>query len=154
VVNFMTDARAGVGEMKRVTRIGGVVAGAVWDYQGEMTMLRRFWDAATALDPGSQPRDERHMRFCEPDQLGGLWREVGLSDVGVGPVVVAVSYETFDDLWGPFEKGVGPAGAYAVSLTEDDRTALREEYRRRLGVGDGPFELTARAWVVTGRHLQ
>ena len=34
VVNFMTDAPAGVGEMGRVTRPGGVVGAAVWDYAG------------------------------------------------------------------------------------------------------------------------
>ncbi len=28
--------------------------------------------------------------------------------------------------------------------------ALRDRYRHHLGVGDGPFELTARAWAVAG----
>jgi SAM-dependent methyltransferase len=41
VMNFMTDAVAGVGEMCRVTRSGGMVASAVWDYAGQMTLLRR-----------------------------------------------------------------------------------------------------------------
>jgi SAM-dependent methyltransferase len=41
VVNFMSDAAAGVREMRRVTRPGGTVAAAVWDYAGEMTILRR-----------------------------------------------------------------------------------------------------------------
>ena len=53
VVNFMTDAHAGVREMRRVTRPGGTVTAAVWDYAGEMTLLRRFWDAAVALDPAA-----------------------------------------------------------------------------------------------------
>ncbi len=68
VVNFMRDAAAGVRVMARVTRSGGIVASCVWDYAGEMTLLRAFWDA----------------------------------------------------------------------------------YRRHLGVGDGPFDLTARAWAVAG----
>ena len=42
VVNFMRDPAAGVAEMRRVTRPGGTVAAAVWDYAGEMTLLRRF----------------------------------------------------------------------------------------------------------------
>jgi ubiquinone/menaquinone biosynthesis C-methylase UbiE len=46
VVNFMRDPEAGVREMARVTRPGGVVASCVWDYAGEMTLLRAFWDAA------------------------------------------------------------------------------------------------------------
>jgi ubiquinone/menaquinone biosynthesis C-methylase UbiE len=51
VVNFMDDAEAGVRELARVTRPGGVVASCVWDYAGEMTLLRAFWDAAREVDP-------------------------------------------------------------------------------------------------------
>ena len=55
VVNFMSDADAGVGEMRRVIRPGGTVAACTWDYSGGMTMLRTFWDAALALDPAKRP---------------------------------------------------------------------------------------------------
>src|SRR5215218_3639624 len=37
VVNFMTDAERGVGEMKRVVRPGGAVAACTWDYGDRMT---------------------------------------------------------------------------------------------------------------------
>ena len=152
VVNFMTDAHAGVREMRRVTRPGGTLAAAVWDYAGEMTLLRRFWDAAVALDPVAEANDEsRSMRFCTPEGLRDLWSAAGLTDVDVGPAVVTAAYDSFEDLWQPLEVGVGPAGAYTVSLSRDRRMALKHEVRRSLGVGDEPFELTARAWVVTGR---
>ena len=58
VVNFMSDPLAGVRAMRRVTRPGGTVVAAVWDYAGEMTLLRRFWDAAISLDPDAADRDE------------------------------------------------------------------------------------------------
>lgn len=151
VVNFMNDAHAGVGEMRRVTRLGGRVAGAVWDYGGEMTLLRKFWDAASFVNPSGAVHDERQMRYHTPDALESLWTQVGLVGVIVGPAVVTASYEGFDDLWQPLEAGVGPAGAYAAGLEDDQRTLLRDDLRRRLEVGDDPFELTARAWVVTGR---
>ena len=51
VVNFMTDAERGVGEMKRVVKPGGTVAACTWDYAGEMTMLRAYWDAAREVAP-------------------------------------------------------------------------------------------------------
>jgi SAM-dependent methyltransferase len=50
VVNFMQDPARGVREMARATRPGGVVASCVWDYAGEMTLLRAFWDAALKVD--------------------------------------------------------------------------------------------------------
>src|SRR4029079_7836322 len=116
VVNFMSDAPAGVREMRRVTRAGGTVAAAVWDYAGEMTLLRRFWDAAVALDPAASERDEgRSMPYCTEDALAGLWSAAGLADVHVAGVVVEAAYEGFEDLWAPLETGVGPSGAYVAA---------------------------------------
>ena len=151
VVHFMTDAPAGVEEMKRVTKPGGALAAATWDYKKQMLLLRNFWDAAIAVDGGAAAVEQRNPPYCTPEELGGLWRGAGLLDVEVGAAVVSASYDNFEDLWAPFEVGVGPGGAYTVSLTDDGRAALKTEFQRRLGVGDEPFELTARAWVATGR---
>jgi SAM-dependent methyltransferase len=152
VVNFMADAPAGVREMRRVTRSGGVVAAAVWDYAGEMTLLRRFWDAAVALDPSAAESDEgRSMRYCEPGSLQGLWEDAGLDEVEVGQAVVSAPYESFADLWAPLETGVGPSGAYVAVLEPSDRAALAREVYDRLGAPAAGFRLTARAWTVTGR---
>ena len=41
---------------------GGVIAGYVWDYADGMQLLRRFWDAAGALDPDAHALDEA-VRF-------------------------------------------------------------------------------------------
>jgi SAM-dependent methyltransferase len=151
-VNFLADAPAGVREMRRVARPGGTVAAAVWDYAGEMTLLRRFWDAAVALDPSAAALDEgRSMRFCAPDELETLWASAGLSEVGVSPAVVSAGYEGFDDLWEPLELGVGPSGAYVAALPSERRSALKAELRKRLDTGAEPFSLSARAWLVTGR---
>jgi len=154
VVNFMADATQGVAELRRVTRPGGTVAAAVWDYGGEMTLLRRFWDAAVALDPAAAELDEgRSMRYCTEPELAALWSAAGLGEVRVRAAVVDAGYDGFDDLWRPLESGVAPSGAYVAQLARPEREALAAELRSRLGVGDGdaPFRLTARAWIATGR---
>jgi ubiquinone/menaquinone biosynthesis C-methylase UbiE len=153
VVNFMSDPEAGVAEMRRVTRPGGAVAACVWDYPGEMTLLRAFWEAATELDPdGVRDVDERtRMPFGRRGELQELWRRVGFEEVDDGEITVAADYESFDDLWEPFTKGVGPAGRYAASLDPEQQEALKEAYRRRLSVPDGGFQLSARAWFAVGR---
>jgi len=151
VVNFMRDPERGVAEMRRVARHGGIVAGAVWDYRGRMTVLRTFWEAAAAIDErGAEARDERtRMRFGNPEEILELWQGTGL-DVRGGEIVVSASYEDFDDLWDPFLAAVGPAGDFVVSLEPEAQEALREEYRQRLGAPEGPFELEARAWYAVG----
>ena len=53
VLNFVPEPLRAVLEMRRVARAGGVVAAYVWDYPGEMWMMRHFWDVATALDPAA-----------------------------------------------------------------------------------------------------
>jgi SAM-dependent methyltransferase len=152
VVNFMSDPEGGVREMTRVTRRGGVVASCVWDYAGEMTLLRAFWDAAREVEPerAALADEGTLMRWCGEGELAELWRRVGLLEVRAGELVVRTAYAGFEDLWAPFPTGVGPAGAFCASLGDDARAKLRDAYRRRLGVGDAPFELTARAWAAAG----
>jgi SAM-dependent methyltransferase len=147
VVNFMSDPEAGVGEMRRVAR--RAVTSCVWDYAGEMTMLRAFWDAALELDPDA-PDEGQTMRYCSPDELVALWTQVGLREVGTRPLVVEATYDGFDDYWSPFPAGIAPSGAYCASLDADAQAALREACFRRLGSPTGPFTLTARAWFVRG----
>jgi SAM-dependent methyltransferase len=149
VVNFMTDAEAGVSAMRAAARAGGTVTSCVWDYADRMTMLRAFWDAALEL-AADAPDEGRTMRYCSPAELRSLWEGVGLGAVETGELVVEAEYEDFDDLWAPFPAGVGPAGAYVAALPPDAQLALREEYRRGLGSPSGALTLSARAWFVRG----
>jgi SAM-dependent methyltransferase len=152
VVNFMDDPEAGVHEMCRVTRPGGAVVACVWDYAGEMTLLRTFWQVAAEVDPArAAATDEAAIfRGFDPDGLMRLWRSAGLEGVRTGPLVVRASYTDFEDLWSPLPAGVGPAGAFCTALDRERRAALHDALRRALDVPEGPFELTARAWAVTG----
>jgi len=153
VVNFMRDSEAGVREAARVTRPGGIVAACVWDYRSGMTLLRAFWDAAREVDPkrGAAADEGVVMRWCAEGELAELWGAAGLESVRVGSLVASARYANFEDLWSPLPTGVGPAGAFCESLEEDDRAALHDGFHARLGVGDSPFTLTARAWSVVGR---
>lgn len=151
VVNFMSDPLQGVREMRRVAKAGGTVAACVWDYAGEMMLLRSFWDAAVALDPAARSVDEGvSMRNCDPDSLRSLWEEAGLDAIESDELRPSVHYTDFDELWQPFAAGVAPSGAYTVSLDAARQGALRDELFRRLGSPGADFTLTARAWAVVG----
>jgi len=152
VVNFMSDAEAGVREMARVAKPGRTVAACVWDYGDGMTSIRTFWEAAAEVEPerGAAADESLTMRWCREGELVELWNSTGLKDVHSGALTARASYDGFEDLWAPLPTGIAPAGAFTASLDADGQAALHDAYKRLLGVGDGPFELTARAWAVAG----
>jgi SAM-dependent methyltransferase len=156
VLNFLPEPERGMAEMVRVTRAGGTVAAYVWDYAGEMQLMRRFWDAAAALDPAAVELDEgRRFPLCRPEALEALGEGAGLRDVVVRAIDVATVFRDFHDYWSPFLGGQGPAPDYAMSLPEERRTALRERIQASLPVAaDGSISLIARAWAVRGSVAQ
>ena len=153
VLNFVPQPERAVAEMARVTRPGGIVATYLWDYAGEMQLMRHFWDAAAALDPAAEPLDEgRRFPLCRPEPLERLFTGAGLQDVAVRAIDVPTVFRDFDDYWSPFLGGQGPAPAYAMSLPEPSRAALRDHLRATLpAAADGSIPLIARAWAARGR---
>jgi SAM-dependent methyltransferase len=155
VVQVLDDAPRAAREMLRVAVPGGLVAACVWDFRTGMPLLGSYWGAAIAVDPEGARRagaDDANP-WCTPEGLRRLWREAGIEEVETVELSASAEYEGFDDAWWSFEAGVGSSGAYCRSLDESQRGSLREEFRRRLGVSEGPFRLTARAWAVRGRAV-
>ena len=152
VLNFIPEVDVALLDMRRAARREGVVAGYVWDYAGEMQLLRTFWDAATALDPSAATLDEG-VRFplCRPEALEAAFTEAGLGDVEVAGIEVPTLFGDFDDYWNPFLSGVGPAPGYVASLDDEARARLRDRLAETLPrEPDGTIELIARAWAVRG----
>ena len=153
VLNFVPDSAAAAAEMRRVTRPGGVAAACVWDYGGEMHMLRRFWEAANVVDPTAASRHEARMHLAGAGELATLWRQAGFEDVLEAGLTIPLRFASFADYWEPFLAGVGPSGAYAASLGDEARAALEARLRADLWSDrpEEPRELPARAWAVVGR---
>lgn len=151
VLNFVPEPERAAAEMARVAASGGTVAAYVWDYAGEMQLMRYFWDAAAELDPAARELDEG-LRFRL--SLEALWRDAGLTAVEARAIDVPTVFEDFDDYWSPFLGGQGPAPAYVAALDDDRRTALRERLRSSLPVeADGTIRLLARALAARGKAL-
>ncbi|MDQ3927196.1 MAG: SAM-dependent methyltransferase, partial [Actinomycetota bacterium] len=115
-------------------------------------LMRHFWDAAGALDPKAKELDEgRRFWLCRPEPLGRLFLNARLEDVEVRAIEVPTYLRDFDDYWSPFLGGQGPAPSYAMSLSEERRSELRQRIRAGLpGDAAGGIPLSARAWAVRG----
>ncbi len=146
VVHFMPDPVAGLAEMRRVTREGGVVAACVWDFAGRRSPLSLFWRVASETDPGLV--DESERAGTREGDLERLFGEAGLGDVVGAALEVSMEHAGFDEWWQPYTAGVGPAGEYLARADADRRDHIRERCRAELP--DGPFTVTAVAWAARG----
>jgi SAM-dependent methyltransferase len=146
VVHFMGDAVAGLSEMARVTRPGGVVAACVWDYYGRTSPLSPFWTALEEFDPGAE--NESHLAGAREGHLGELFREARLADTRESSLSVGVEFESYEEWWAPYELGVGPAGGYVAKLDDARRGELREFCRKRMP--QAPFTIAGKAWAARG----
>jgi SAM-dependent methyltransferase len=146
VVHFMADPVAGLSEMARVTRRGGVAAACVWDYAGDRGPLGPFWEAARRMDPDVE--DESGLAGTREGHLAELFGAAGLNEIHEASLTASREYGSFDDWWEPFTRGVGPGGVYVSRLDAARRADLREQCRSLLPVGR--FVLTAHAWAARG----
>ena len=146
VVHFLADPVAGLREMARVTRPGGVVAACVWDHAGGRGPLGLFWQVARELDP--IVTDEGELPGTREGHLVELFEGAGLDDVRGTTLDADLEFADFDSWWGPFTLAAGPAGTFLAGLDAEGRTALEAGLRARLH--RGPFTVPARAWAARG----
>jgi SAM-dependent methyltransferase len=148
VVHFMADPVAGLAEMARVARPGGIVGANVWDYSPSCgAPLALFWRAVRDLDPAAP--DESMRAGVAPGQLAGLFESAGMAAPSSTSLSVPVVHPTFDEWWEPFTLGVGPAGAYVASLDAGGRERLRSRCAALQPAA--PFTVNAAAWTVWWR---
>ncbi|KYH44688.1 class I SAM-dependent methyltransferase [Branchiibius sp. NY16-3462-2] len=147
VVHFMPDPVAGLREMARVTRAGGIVAANVWDLATGRAPISLFWRAVRELDP-THP-GESGLPGVGAGSLTELFEQAGLDDVAAIEQTVQSEFGSFDEWWESYTLGIGPPGVFLASLDQAHRDAVRDRCRAILP--PAPFTVPGTAWSVRGR---
>ncbi len=154
VLNFMPEPLAAVCEMRRVTKSGGIVVAAVWDFRGGLVYQRLFWDTAAGIDPQAGAARDRLFSgpLALPDGLPSLFEDAGLNQIRRSSITIRMDYADFEDYWRPLLGGQGPVGIYVSKLSAELRCRIEEAVRGAYcsGAPDGERSLTATAWAVRG----
>jgi SAM-dependent methyltransferase len=154
VLNFVPSREKALAEMKRVARPRSIIGFYVWDYPGGgVEFLHAFWNAAVSLDRKARDlAEDRRFPFCTSEELTGLARRAGLDSVECAAIEIPTVFKDFEDYWGPFTLGAGPAPGYCMNLDARARQRLKEELHDRLPRGgNGSISLQARAWAVRAK---
>jgi len=140
VVAFMSDAHAGLAEMRRVVRPGGVVAICMWT-RDDMEMLAAINRTQAVVTPD---RTADVSPYRSPESAYPLLGD----DTQVEMLTVSAVYADFEELWSSLGTGAGPAGQWALSLSDEQRAAAHDELYRQVGEPAGSFTLNGTAWAA------
>lgn len=155
VLAFVPDPALAACELRRVTRPGGTVAAAMWDFWGGFPFMRQFADTAAVLLPAAEAWRASQYRTLigQPGHLGALLAQAGCTAVAECDLLIRMTFADFEDWLGPWRGGQGIIGAFYASLPPADRDMLDAPLRRAWQAGgvDGPRSFAAVARMATGR---
>jgi SAM-dependent methyltransferase len=143
-------------EFRRVLRVGGRVAVAVWSGPGQNPWLTSVGMSAMihGLVQGGPPTGPGGIfSLAEPDQLIELAREAGFTDVEVQRVPVLARYGTASEHYTSVESLAGPLHHALITATPDQQAAVRASAVSLIAqyqIGDG-YEVPGEALLLQAR---
>ena len=148
VLFFVPQPAAGVGEMARVVKPGGIVAAYAWDMFGGGFPNEPLFEQLRAM--GHTPAGPPSPEASKMSVMQELWRGAGLSDIETRAIEVARTYPSFDEYWSSLH-GSPSMKASTAQMSQAQKDELRERLRARLPASaGGSLTLTARANAVKG----
>lgn len=149
VIFFLDDPAAGLAEMRRVVRSGGLVAAYAWNIPARSFPLEPVQAEFRAM--GKTPLLPPSAAIAEASALRAAWAEAGLSDLRQREITVTRSFDDFEDFW-TVTLGTGLMSDAIAKLPEGEREAFKQRVRQRLPPeADGRLRYTVSANAIAGR---
>jgi SAM-dependent methyltransferase len=151
VLDIIPEFDQVVREMRRVTRPGGIVASAVFDFWGGFSASALVYDTGSVLDEGIRTlRDDvRAHPLVRANGQAEVWRRIGLTSIVEEPIVISFDYVSFDDYWASFSTGPTRIAQRLSALPGELRGEIERNVRSAYlaGMPNGPrsFAIIVRA---------
>jgi ubiquinone/menaquinone biosynthesis C-methylase UbiE len=148
VIFFVPDPAAGVAEMTRVVRAGGLVTAYAWDMEGGGFPYAALHDQMRAL--GMMVPAPPNPSASAMDTLREYWTNAGLEAISTRTITVQRTYADFDDYWTTVHMAPS-VGSTLRALQSEQSQQLKQVMRAVLPVdAAGHITITARANAVCG----
>lgn len=152
VLHFIPDRGKAFAEMKRVSRLGGLVAGYTWartasaDFAPYEPMLRSL------LKIGVEPMRSPTVPEQTADGLRITAEAAGLTGVEVIQVEATQTFRDFEHFWDEQTLPVSPVGKTVAKLNQAQTAQLRDTLQTTLPIAaDGSITYPAQAIAFKGR---
>lgn len=149
VIFFVPDPAAGVAEMARVVRPGGMIAAYVWDVLGGGFPLEPIQAEMRAM--GVTPLRPPRADAARMDALKAMWADARLEDIAAREITVTRTFADFEDFWTTSLLAASMAQTIAA-MASADVDLLKSRVRARLPADEaGRIVCMARANAIKGR---